>query len=185
MALNWDVFMQDILKTLGFTSENALSYAKKGSDHPKLWQILEISYLSLSQELLLPYVRDATSRGEDLSVIGFWGFVDSVKNKSYSFCLEMTFTYLHARMLLRCGTRAGDSNAIAVAKSKLPLLFFGRNHPSYREIFYTDYKIRSLASRKILMQIDSTMTASRTHREGHYQGGDALLEEINKEAKNG
>ena len=57
MNLNWEVFMEIFAKQLGFTSENALKYIRKGSDHHKLWQILEITYLALVDELLLPYVR--------------------------------------------------------------------------------------------------------------------------------
>ena len=30
---------------------------KKGSDHHKLWDILEIIYLAITDELLLPFVR--------------------------------------------------------------------------------------------------------------------------------
>ena len=43
MSLCWDVFMKEICKELGFQSENALKYIKKGSDHHKLWNILEIT----------------------------------------------------------------------------------------------------------------------------------------------
>ena len=47
MDLNWEVFMEIFAKQLGFTSENALKYIQKDSDHHKLWQILEITYLEL------------------------------------------------------------------------------------------------------------------------------------------
>ena len=43
MSLCWDVFMKEICKELGFQSENALKYIKKGSDHNKLWNILEMT----------------------------------------------------------------------------------------------------------------------------------------------
>ena len=58
MELNWSLFMENIVIGLGFVSEKVLKYIRKGSDHHKLWQILEISYLSLTDELLLPYVRN-------------------------------------------------------------------------------------------------------------------------------
>ncbi len=43
MALNLEVFMKEVVMTLGFRSENALKYMKIGSDHHKLWRILEIT----------------------------------------------------------------------------------------------------------------------------------------------
>ena len=45
MSLCWDVFFQEICKELGFVSPNVLAYAKKGSDHHKMWDILEITYI--------------------------------------------------------------------------------------------------------------------------------------------
>ena len=36
MTLCWDPFMKEVCKELGFVTENAQLYAKKGSDHPKL-----------------------------------------------------------------------------------------------------------------------------------------------------
>ena len=57
LSLNWTIFIEKVVKELGFTSENALKYAKKGADHHKLWQILEIIYLAAADELLLPYLR--------------------------------------------------------------------------------------------------------------------------------
>ena len=56
MSLCWDVFMKKICKELGFQSENALKYIKKGSDHHKLWDILEITYISFTDELLISFI---------------------------------------------------------------------------------------------------------------------------------
>ncbi len=79
----------------------------------------------------------------------------------------MSFTYLHALMLLRSGSRANDSEDISGAIAKLTLLFFGRNHPLYREILYNDLRIRYLAPPEILRQIDANMTSTHTSRKGY------------------
>ena len=42
MGLRWEVFMKDTCKELEFVSPNAQAYAKKGSDHHKMSNILEI-----------------------------------------------------------------------------------------------------------------------------------------------
>ena len=36
MSLKWDIFMIDIVKVLGFPTENALKYICKEIDHQKL-----------------------------------------------------------------------------------------------------------------------------------------------------
>ncbi len=175
--------MKEVVMTLGFRSENALKYMKIESGHHKLWRILEITYIALTRELLFPFMKQAIEAGEAPTLLGFWSYIDKVKNENYLYCLEMAFTYLHALMLLRKGSRANDSEAISGAISKLKLLFFGTNHPLYREILYNDLRIRYLAPPEILRQINANITATRTSKKGHYQGGDALLEEVNKEAK--
>ena len=50
------------MQELGITSKIGLKYAKKGSDHHKLWDILEIIYLAITDELLLPFVRHSLKK---------------------------------------------------------------------------------------------------------------------------
>ena len=52
----WEPFMKEICMYLGFVSENAQMYAKKGSDHHKLWDLLEIVYIALTHKLLVEFV---------------------------------------------------------------------------------------------------------------------------------
>ena len=52
----WEPFMKEICMYLGFVSENAQMYPKKGSDHHKLWDLLEIVYIALTHELLVEFV---------------------------------------------------------------------------------------------------------------------------------
>ena len=98
--------------------------------------------------------------------------------------LDMTLTYLHSLMLLRKGVRFNDSFAINAAKSKLMMLFYGQNHPIYKEILLNDLKVNCWAPIDVKMMIDQNLSTSRSEGNfGHYQSGDALLEEINKNAK--
>ena len=48
--------MKEICMHLGFVNENAQMYAKKGSDHHKLSDLLEIVYIALTDELLVEFV---------------------------------------------------------------------------------------------------------------------------------
>ena len=40
-SLCWDLFLQEVCRELGFVSQNAQAYAKRGSDHHKMWALLE------------------------------------------------------------------------------------------------------------------------------------------------
>ena len=96
---------------------------------------------------------------------------------------QMCFTYLHGLMLLRSGTRKCNSLLVHTAKVKLYPLFFAGNHPTYQNIIYRD-ELDDIFMPAALKSIrDKYVSVSRTGRIGHYQGGDALLEEINKESK--
>ena len=57
IKLTWDIFMKEICMCFGFNSEKALKYAKAASDHHKMWDILEATYIALTDELLTPYIR--------------------------------------------------------------------------------------------------------------------------------
>lgn len=61
--LHWDVFKSSLRASLGFKYSKAQAfYFQKGSDHHKLWNVLEIMYLSLVMELMVFYVRGCVSR---------------------------------------------------------------------------------------------------------------------------
>lgn len=183
MKLNWNVFMEDIVKQLGFTSENALNYIRKGNDHHKLWQILEIVYLAVTDELLIPYIRKCLEDKQEPTNIGYWIYSNTLENPNYIYIQQMIFTYLHSLMLLRSGTRNNDYDTISSAKIKLANLFFGGNHPTYRQIVYFDLVQSNRLPTLIDTIISESITGRRNIKSKSNQGGDVLLEEINKNAK--
>ena len=95
----------------------------------------------------------------------------------------MTFTFLHAMMMLRRGIRYCQIEPVLAAKSKLALLFFGRNHPRYQELTSHEFRIECIAPNEIKSYMHSAFSMSRTNRPGHYQSGGAVIEEINKQGK--
>ena len=175
--------MKEICMCFGFNSEKALKYAKAASDHHKMWDILEAKYIALTDELLTPYIRLSLESGQNPSVRGYWKFAQKVKNNNYIFMQHLTFTILHSMMLLRTGTRNGDAESIHAARSKLLLLFFGRNHPKYQQILSHEIKTEVLMPADVRSLKFKSLSTSRTSRAGHYQSGDALVEEVNKEGK--
>ena len=132
--------MEEVAKLLGFTTDVALKYIKKGSEHLKLWQILEIVYLAFSDKLLLFYVRESFQKCTTPDLYGYWELNQNVTNRTYLYCQQMIFTYLHGLMLLRKPVRNNCSTGILSAQSKIMHLFFGRKHPACRAILFEIFK---------------------------------------------
>ena len=183
MSLCWDLFIKQICKELGFESEKAQTYAKKESDHHKLWDLLEITYIAFTDELLLHFIRSCKSTNVNPTVNGYWNFCSELQNPNYVFVQQLVFTYLHALIILRKGMRSNNQKYIHAGKNKLSLLFFGRNHPNYHQLISFEKKIEALMPHEIRSIKYTSLALSWTGRLGHYQSGDPIIEEINKEPK--
>ena len=72
---------------------------------------------------------------------------------------------------------------ISMQEKKLSVLLFGRNHPHYQQLVSFEKMIEALMPHRIRALKYSSLVLSRTGRSGHNQSGDAVIEEINKEAK--
>ena len=182
IKLNWDVFTSAFGHELGFKSIKAQEYLRKGFDHHKTWHFLEIVYLSLSLELVTPYVK-SVSAGTSPSAEGYWNWCKDIKNPNYVYVQHMAFTYLYSLMLFRIGVRKNDAKSVENAKTKILHLFFGRNHPIYQNIMYLD-TLDTISMPEELKNLKKQfMSGSRTGNIDKLQGGDALLEEVNKDSK--
>ena len=131
MKLNWEVCMKRIVMALGFMSPK---YIHKGSDHHKMWWVLEILYIAAAEVLLVPYVRDVHSTEEASippSYEGYWEWCKANVDPNYNYLI---FTFLHGMMLFRCGVRRGNAEAILSGENRfLPILFAGP-HPHNQSI---------------------------------------------------
>ena len=180
--LNWEVFLKSVCTLLGFSSLKALDYAKRCSDHHKSWELLQILYIAVADELLVPYVRYCRENHKDVSEDGYWDWSASVIDHNYLYIQQMVLTFIHALMLFRTGCRKGNSDAIISGLDKLSLLFYGRQYPRYQRIITMNKYINVMMPEE-LRNVVNSFTLSRTGNTGHYQSGDACLEEINKSAK--
>ena len=133
-------------------------------------------YIALADELLLPYVRKSLELGEKPTSSGYWNYSESIVNTNYQYVQQALFTFLHALMMLRRGVRYGQSKPTLAAKSKLVLLFFGCNHPR-QQIVSHDFRIECMIPNKLKQCVHSTFSMSRNGKDGHYQGGDVIIEE--------
>jgi len=101
VKLNWEVFTRTLGNVLGFQTPKAAEYLRKGSDHHKTWHFLEILYTSLSLELVVPYVKDASLKQIGCTLEGYWEWTDQVMDPNYIYLQHAVFTHLHALMMLR------------------------------------------------------------------------------------
>ena len=183
MGLCWEPFMKEICKELGFVSENAQAYAKKGSDHHKLWDIIEICYIAFIDKLLHEFVRNFNKQGVPPTVNDYWEYSAKISNPNYLFMQQITFTFLHGLMILRKGIRANSYKHIYAGKNKLSVLLFGKSHLYYQQLISFEKTFETLIAHEIRALKHSCLVLSRTRRSGHNKSGDAVREEINKEAK--
>ena len=87
LSFNWSIFLERVMQELGITSKIGLTCAKKGSDHHELWDSLEIIYLGIINELLLPFVQHSFKKNEpiSLSAENYWEYYKNAFNKTYSY----------------------------------------------------------------------------------------------------
>ena len=86
-------------------------------------------------------------------------------------------------MINLLGVRKCNPELVHNATSKLSQLIYGQNHPIYQNILYRVTLDRILMPCKLRKVMENLISGSRTMTLGRCQGGDAMLEEINKEAK--
>ena len=183
MKLNWKVFCSLVGYELGFRSPKAQEFLKKGFDHHKTWQFLEIIYVILSLELVTPYVKYCLAERKKAFTEGYWEWCNDIIDPNYVYIQHMVMTYLHALMMLRLGVRKSNAGAITDAKAKLSGLIFGGNHPIYQNLMYYEVLDAVLMPSELRDVKSKYVSGSRTGKKEKSQGGDALLEEVNKESK--
>lgn len=96
---------------------------------------------------------------------------------------HMSLTYLHALMMLRHGVRNSVYNLIPDAKAKRSHLFFAQSHPIYQKILYKEALDDEIMPFQLLDVKKTYISASQANTTGKTQGGDTLLEEVNKHSK--
>lgn len=99
MNLYWEQFMSKAYIELDFTTENALAYAKKGSDHHKLWDIIETCYIAFTDEIIVEVLLYCNLANIEPNVESFWNYLAVLKNPNFVFMQQMAFVYLHALIL--------------------------------------------------------------------------------------
>lgn len=134
MALNWDVYLSKLGSELGFVSEAAQKFLRKGSDHHKTMSVLKVAQIGLWKELLIPYIRERLSTGSAISVNDYlytWMPEVGWKNATYGYTFGMTWTYLMAIWVFRMGVRRNNSTYVRAGQMTFSPLFHRNSVSKY------------------------------------------------------
>ena len=133
--LNWDIFLSKLASELGFVSENAQKYMRKGSDHHKTMSVLRVAHIGLWKEMLIPYIRDRLASGSpDISVNDYlYKWIPEVgwNSATYKYIFGMTYNYLMALMVLRIVVRRNNSSYIRAWQLSFAPLFHRSSSSKY------------------------------------------------------
>ena len=96
IKLNWEIFAGKLGYVLGFQSPKAQQYLQKGSDHHKAWHFLEILYISLSLELVVPYAKEHIVSKTVPTISGYWQWCEETEDPNYAYVQHAVFTHLYS-----------------------------------------------------------------------------------------
>ena len=95
VELTWDVFWRELAILRNFKSESALACSKKVFGHHKGWTLCRISRIAVTQELILPYVRQQLAAANpNLSASAFLKFVMNCTDPNYTVMCDIMFELL-------------------------------------------------------------------------------------------
>lgn len=127
---------------MNFKSENALKAAKRVSDHHKGWQLCTVPREALVRELVVPWVRAQLGMEHpELSPDKFFKFLMSkskVSDKTYLMISDLVFEILDSIFMYRSAIGQGNASEAFAARAKVAKIWYGRTHPSYRELEMAD-----------------------------------------------
>ena len=181
--LLWTVILQDAADMLGFRSDKAKASCRKAIDHHKSFQILEITIIACSLELVRQHVHEMARAGKEADYKSYCRFLQGVKDPNFLFLNEAIFTYLYSLFLFRAGMRMGNWEAILAGRTKFSPLFFGLHQTFYQEIEVRDLLCRVCMPPPLVdfTHDHETFTVTGVNTKG--EGGDFILEAKNRKIK--
>ena len=132
--LNWDIFLSKLASELGFVSEAAQKFVRRGSDHHKTMSVLKVAHIGLWKEMLIPYVRDRLSSSSPLSVNDYlyeWMPEVGWKDATYSHIFVTSWNYLMALHVFRMGVRRNNASYVRAGQKVFAPLFHRNSASKY------------------------------------------------------
>lgn len=176
----WQPIGSDVAKHLGFRSMRALEVVKKGIDHHRSLQILQIILEGLVLELLTPYIAELPGSVEASPTNYFRWVAAEVKSQNYLFFFDLAFSYLFSFHLYHCGVRKNDFTAISAAEAAFVPLFAGRPHDIYKRLMLRERHLQVTMPPKLLEYCARTSSFSVSGDALTGQGADFIQEQQNR-----
>lgn len=142
--------------------------------------LFKIIYLTMSDEILYRYTQECVSAEYSLQSFAEWK--SSQTNPNMLLACDFVFNILHPLFLFRAGIRQCNDDVSYAALYYASSLFYGFNHPKYREIIAKDIMFGICcpqAGSPVARRLGFRMSKSE-----YGQGLDFQLEERNKLQKN-
>eukprot|EP00111_Clytia_hemisphaerica_P014328 TCONS_00042193-protein len=112
----------------------------------------------------------------------FWSWLKT-QGSNLQYFANMILTYLFSLMFYRVSVRRNYCEGVLFAMEKLSTLFFVRNHPIYQKIVHYNRLVMAQMPFEVKEVLKPAFCTSTTGNVDSCQGGDAVLEEINKKIK--
>ena len=184
LNLLWRIVLKDLAVMLGWKSIKALTACEKCTNHHKSWQILQILFSAGTKAVLKPYIVQCKNENTTPSVAGLYKYF-AKHSPNYIFMYKCIFTFLFALNLFRSSVRRGNFILLSVALHKLSTLFYGLNMTSYMEIVirYENTLKKAPPPPEIKQFVSQNIKCSQSGHQSKAEGGDFVLESVNKKIK--
>ena len=159
---------------LNFNSDKALKYFLNAKDTHKSYQALQILLFGTVYELIKNYLRKEEQ--QEKSPQNFLMFLADTQNPTIKLVGQLILNSALSIYLFKQGIRNNNDIVVTASRVKFMGLFFGFNHPYYREVLYRDMRNKVMYS-DIISQIRSKYVSYSTSKlKFKSEGGDFKLE---------
>ena len=127
-------------------------------------------------------MRECVTKNQIPSTAHYFEWQSQFKDKTYSFVMEMIFTYALAIFIYRIGVRRNNSEFIQCGRIKFSPLFCLMHSPKYTDIQLKQSMIRSKCPPQILDFLGNNESFLNSSHPSRHEGADYCLENVNKDA---
>ena len=166
---------------LNFKTDKALQYFSNASDTHKSYQALQILLYGTGYEMIRNYLSLTDER--EKSPQNFLLFLAETKNPTLKLVGQLIFNCALAVYLFKQGIRNNNEFVVTASRIKFMDLFFGCNHPYYREVLYRDVRNKVMYSDIVSELRSRYVSYSSTTLKCKSEGGDFKLENKVKRQK--
>ena len=169
---------------LNFNTPKSYSYFVDCKDTHKSWQSLEIFLHGTTMELLDMYSKSLPN-GEVPTVVGFLNWQAKCEKPTFKLVAELTLNIALAIYVQRVGDRHNDETCSDAGRYKFLKMFYGFNHPIYREVEYNELRQKAIFPQEIseIRAKNISFSSANNNVARNHEGGDFKLENKIKQIK--